>query len=177
MYYYSLNTNGEMMLKILLVLLFNITITFSATDIHVNNNDKDNDLVPDTIDECLNTPDGVFVNKHGCTHKIKKNIYFKHASYDIDTREKEKIDEISELAKEGFGYKILIEGHTDSISDAKYNLKLSKHRALKIKKLLIKSKIDKKRIYIKWYGETMPISSNISEKNRALNRRVKITFY
>jgi OOP family OmpA-OmpF porin len=138
--------------------------------------DNDNDLVPDNIDKCLNTREGVFVNKDGCTKEIKKVIYFQHGSYKIDNDKQIIIDEITELAKEGFGYKLIIEGHTDSTSDAKFNLKLSKQRAITVQNIMLNSKIDNKRINIKWYGETMPISSNITEKNRAKNRRVTVLF-
>ncbi|RLA82700.1 MAG: hypothetical protein DRG78_06410 [Epsilonproteobacteria bacterium] len=154
--------------KFLLIVLFSFTFVFGI--------DKDNDLIPDDIDKCLETPDGVFVTSNGCTQQLKRIIHFKHASYTIEQSEQQILEEIIELSIEGFGYKILIQGHTDSVSDAKYNLELSKKRAITIKNIILNSKIDKNRIKIEWYGEIMPISSNITEKSRAKNRRVEITF-
>jgi len=138
--------------------------------------DNDNDLVPNNIDKCLNTPDGVFVNKDGCTHEITKIIYFKHASYNIEESQNNSTNEILELIKEGFGYKIILEGHTDSIADQKTNMTLSYNRVNNLKELMLKNNISQKRLTVKWYGETQPISSNITEVDRSKNRRVVVKF-
>ena len=154
----------------LILLLLPISIIFAQTL------DTDNDLVPNKLDKCLNTPEGVFVNKYGCTKEIKKIVYFGRGLYNINDKEQDVIDDIILLAKEGFGYNILIEGHTDSTADAQYNMKLSERRSNTIEKILLVSGVNKKRIDSKWYGETMPIASNITEISRAKNRRVTITF-
>ena len=156
--------------KLLLILL----LSFST--VIAQNIDTDNDLVPNKLDKCLNTPDGVFVNKDGCLQEISRKIYFSHGSYNINKEERQKINRIILLAKEGFGYKILIEGHTDSVADAQFNMRLSEKRAISIKNILLTSNVNKQRISTKWYGETMPISSNITEASRSKNRRVTITF-
>ncbi|MEA2017847.1 MAG: OmpA family protein [Campylobacterota bacterium] len=154
--------------KFLLVLICSFTFVFGV--------DIDNDLVSDEIDKCLDTPDGVFVNKDGCKQQIKKIVYFNHGLYNINKKEQKNVNNIILLAKEAFGYQLVIEGHTDSIADAQFNMQLSKQRAIAIENILLTVDIDKKRIVTKWYGETMPIASNITEYTRAKNRRVTITF-
>jgi OOP family OmpA-OmpF porin len=160
------------MMKKLLLILLNITFLFASNIA----NDTDNDLVPNNIDKCPTTPNGVFVDRVGCKQKIIETIYFDQGKYNIKQTELDKIHDITELAIEGFGYNILIEGYTDSTASAKFNLYLSKQRAIAIENILLISNISKKRIITKWYGETMPIASNITKVGRAKNRRVQITF-
>lgn len=159
------------MSRLFLTYMFSLTIFFAQ----LIGADIDNDLIDDKIDKCLNTPDGVCVNASGCTQAIKKTIYFNQGSYKLTNEAINKIREISELSTECFGYKIYLEGHTDSIWEAKSNLLLSKNRVITIKKLLNLYNIDNKKLNISWYGETKPIASNITKEGRAKNRRVLIT--
>jgi len=161
------------MIKSFIVFLFSFSLLFSAQN---NLIDTDGDLIPNVEDKCPNTPDGVFINRKGCTQKLVKTINFEHASSIVPFDNKDKVLDMLEIAKEGFGYKILIEGHTDSTADAYTNIVLSKKRVYTIYNRIINSGIDKKRIEMKWYGETMPIATNIAEDGRKLNRRVTITF-
>lgn len=137
-------------------------------------NDLDNDLVPNNMDKCPNTPEGVFVTLDGCTKKIYRNIYFDHGTAQISDKFYTVILETAALIHELPGYKIYIEGHTDSIASAKTNMALSKRRVLSVQKILTENKVDKNKINISWYGETMPVSSNITAIGRSENRRVNI---
>lgn len=75
---------------------------------------------------------------------------------------------------------IIVEGHTDDIAPSKQsgyksNWELSSARALSVAQIFIKnSNINAKRISIAGYGEYKPIVQNISEQNRAINRRVSV---
>jgi outer membrane protein OmpA-like peptidoglycan-associated protein len=69
---------------------------------------------------------------------------------------------------------ILLEGHTDNQGNAEINMKLSEDRVNEIKKFLMSKGIKSKRIKIKGFGETNPISSNETEETRKLNRRVEM---
>lgn len=137
-------------------------------------NDLDNDLVPNNVDKCPNTPEGVFVTRNGCTMQIHKNIYFDHSSSYISDKFKVLIEETAELIHETPGYKIFISGHTDSVASAKVNMKLSKIRATKVQNLLLQNNVKINQITVSWYGETMPVSSNITDIGRSENRRVNI---
>ena len=138
--------------------------------------DIDNDLVPDEIDQCLDTPAGVFVNKIGCTQEIVRVVSFEHNSFLIDLQNTQQLQEHIELSKEAFGYRIIIKGHTDSSGDYQSNIALSKKRAYMVLKQFESFGIDKERISIKWYGETIPIATNVTPQGRAMNRRVEIVF-
>lgn len=69
---------------------------------------------------------------------------------------------------------VLIEGHTDSIGNDRYNQELSERRANAVRVALIDSGISSNRIDSRGYGETYPVASNDSADSRQLNRRVEI---
>jgi OOP family OmpA-OmpF porin len=69
---------------------------------------------------------------------------------------------------------IRIEGHTDDIGSAKYNIDLSGKRAHAIKDYLVGKGIEPSRITTKGFGYSQPIADNDTPKGRALNRRAEI---
>jgi len=69
---------------------------------------------------------------------------------------------------------VVIEGHTDSVGSAQYNMKLSQRRADSIRTYIIeKFKIEPDRLKAKGYGLTKPVASNKTAKGRQENRRVE----
>ncbi|MFL9481709.1 OmpA family protein [Chitinophagaceae bacterium LWZ2-11] len=72
---------------------------------------------------------------------------------------------------------ILIEGHTDSIGKADYNMKLSQRRAQSVSSYLESQGVSTSRVIEKWYGATQPKYPNDTEEHRALNRRVEVAVY
>lgn len=85
-------------------------------------------------------------------------------------------DEMKKLADriKANGYsKIIIEGHTDSIGDDDYNMKLGQRRASSIRDyLIVNHQMDANKIQAVSYGEHKPIASNGNYQGRQLNRRV-----
>ncbi len=74
--------------------------------------------------------------------------------------------------------RIVISGHTDSTGPDDYNMLLSRRRAESIRDYLVYvHKLDPKKIEVKPYGETMPISDNDNYQGRKKNRRVEFTIY
>ena len=72
---------------------------------------------------------------------------------------------------------IIIEGHTDSRGEEKYNQKLSEQRAKSVADAL--SNLGVKNIRIKeiGYGENQPVADNSSDEGRQLNRRVEVAIF
>jgi len=68
---------------------------------------------------------------------------------------------------------LVIEGHTDSIGSAEYNLDLSKRRAISVGKALISMGLPVQKIKAYGFGFSKPIASNGNFQGRALNRRVE----
>ena len=69
--------------------------------------------------------------------------------------------------------RIRIEGHTDSQGTAPFNQTLSVQRAQAIRKYLVQKGIDPDNLVVAGYGSSKPVASNVTEKGRALNRRVE----
>lgn len=73
--------------------------------------------------------------------------------------------------------KISIEGHTDSVGDPQYNIKLSAKRAEMVLKELAFSDVDEQRMSANSKGEVAPIADNSSLEGRERNRRVEIIIH
>jgi outer membrane protein OmpA-like peptidoglycan-associated protein len=87
------------------------------------------------------------------------------------------LDKTVSLLKENPTFKILLEGHTDNQGDWSENLKLSNDRVETVKNYLISKGILSSRIQVKGWGGTKPVSSNLTEERRKLNRRVEFTLF
>ena len=74
--------------------------------------------------------------------------------------------------------KLKISGHTDSAGKEESNLKLSQSRADAIKQYLQDEfKIDSQRITAIGYGSSKPITQEITDEHKQLNRRVEFEIY
>ena len=72
------------------------------------------------------------------------------------------------------GTRVNVTGHTDYIGSEDYNYQLGLRRAESTRDYLVKKGIPPEMITISSKGETDPISSNITDSGRALNRRTEI---
>ncbi len=119
---------------------------------------------------------GKVLDKDGNIKMIRLNVKFDFDKYDLKDEYKDEIDEAVSFLNKHKMLNVLVEGHTDSIGTDEYNYVLSVLRAKKVADKLKFQGVNKKRIIVKGYGETMPIAENKSEEGRALNRRVDISF-
>lgn len=69
---------------------------------------------------------------------------------------------------------IQLEGHTDTRGDAKLNIKLSEQRVDAVRDYLIRRGVNKKRIRLKAYGGSQPLSTENTEEAHMKNRRVEV---
>ncbi|BDY11728.1 OmpA family protein [Hydrogenimonas cancrithermarum] len=135
--------------------------------------DSDNDGVPDYLDQCPNTPAGFNVDERGCTVGITLHIDFPTNSSKIPAEFMPNIEKLVDYMKKHSDSKVILEGHTDSVGSAAYNLQLSKRRAEAVKEALVAHGIDASRITVKAFGESKPVASNDTPQGRAQNRRVE----
>ncbi len=72
--------------------------------------------------------------------------------------------------------KFIIEGHTDTLGPAEYNMILSRRRAESVVGWLVNSlQLDARKLEVKAYGESRPLKNPDGDENeQALNRRVEI---
>jgi len=144
--------------------------------------DRDGDGINDDVDQC---PDVPGLAPTGCPKRrlvemtedkivIKKQIKFETNRATIKGRISfEILDQVGGVMKSNPTIKVVIEGHTDSVGPADYNLRLSDSRANSVRDALIERGVDSGRMEAIGYGESKPISSNRSRRGRAANRRVE----
>lgn len=70
--------------------------------------------------------------------------------------------------------KYVIEGHSDTVGNADFNLQLSQKRADAVKAYLVDQGANAAQLTTQAYGQTKPIAPNTTEAGRKLNRRIEI---
>ena len=135
--------------------------------------DGDGDGICDKDDQCPNTPKGAKVDYRGCW--VIGDVFFDFDKSNIKPRFYAELAAVVKVLKMNPSLKIRIEGNTDNIGTAKYNMKLSDRRAKSVMEYLLKAGIDKNRLSTIGYGFSRPIATNITPEGRALNRRVELT--
>jgi OOP family OmpA-OmpF porin len=103
---------------------------------------------------------------------LTSSIQFEFASDFLDESSHSVLNKISDYMKQNASISLLIEGHTDNVGPAQYNLSLSKRRAQAVEDYLIKQGVKKSRFETKGYGMQQPRATNDTSEGRALNRRV-----
>jgi outer membrane protein OmpA-like peptidoglycan-associated protein len=83
------------------------------------------------------------------------------------------LDRIVTLMNEKPTMQIEISGHTDSAGPDKYNMGLSERRAKSVVQYLNGKKIEKSRMNVVFFGESMPVDTNDTSDGRRRNRRVE----
>ena len=136
----------------------------------ISNVDSDGDGVPDDQDKCPNTPNGAQVDKDGCW--AYHGVFFDFDQYNIKPESKLLFDNAIKVLNINSGLTVEIQGHTDDVGTADYNLKLSERRAQAVKDYLVARGINPSRLTVKGFGMSNPSVPNDSEKGRAYNRRV-----
>lgn len=110
---------------------------------------------------------------------ILNNVFFEFDKANISPQSKPELDNIKKLMLDYEKLMIEISGHTDSIGDYKYNLKLSQRRASAVVNYLIKEGVDPSRLMAKGSGPLKPIAPNSmpdgsdNPEGRAMNRRTE----
>lgn len=144
--------------------------------------DNDNDTFLDNDDKC---PIEFGVAPDGCPKKyvnvvvtktkieIKQTIFFEFNKATIKSVSFSLLDEVAQALSDNPTIKVEIQGHTDSVGNDKFNLKLSQKRAESVKAYLVKRGIDAGRMDPKGYGENVPIADNRTADGRSQNRRVE----
>lgn len=101
-------------------------------------------------------------------------VYFAVDKDDLSKESEANLDKNVKILKENPDLKVRLTGHTDSDASDEYNLDLSRRRVERVKQYLINKGISADRIKTAAYGEKEPVTSNLSETDKAKNRRVEI---
>lgn len=118
----------------------------------------------------------VVIDKRGVVVIYLTDDLFVKGTTEINSNMKNSLNSLAEIIKTKFSNKkIIIEGHTDSVGDAKENKEKSSKYAWAIYSYFVKELgLDRDLLEVKGYGEERPIASNKSKYGRAQNRRIEI---
>ncbi|MCC6216206.1 MAG: OmpA family protein [Polyangiaceae bacterium] len=106
--------------------------------------------------------------------KLKKPVHFEHDSAKILPDSMGLVEEIADVLTQKGTLRVEIQGHTDDTGTPGYNTRLSQERADAVRDALVRLGIDPTRLEAKGYGKDKPLVPNVSDANRARNRRVQI---
>jgi outer membrane protein OmpA-like peptidoglycan-associated protein len=158
--------------------------------------DNDSDRIADVVDSCPLKPEvyNGLEDGDGCpddlprvveTDNVKitegkvvilQKIHFGMDKAAIKSISWEILDEVGEVLVSNPQLKrVRIEGHTDSVGGADYNLSLSTNRANAVRVYLVGRGVATERLEARGYGETVPVVANDGRHNKAINRRVEFT--
>ncbi|MBS0241680.1 MAG: OmpA family protein [Proteobacteria bacterium] len=101
-------------------------------------------------------------------------ILFETGSASLRPETKSLIVDIAATLKNNPSWRLLINGHTDSIGGESYNMKLSSERAAAVKNELVAGGIAVDRLQSQGLGEAKPVADNGTLEGRARNRRVEL---
>ena len=145
--------------------------------------DSDRDGVPDRFDCCPNSPAGAIVDANGCERLpamdvplILDGVTFETDKSVLRPESRTILARIAEVLAARPDIEIEISGHTDSISSADYNQRLSAARAASVRAYLIARGVDATRITSIGAGEARPIDDNGTVAGRSRNRRVELVW-
>jgi len=105
---------------------------------------------------------------------VAENILFATGKATLRAESYQELDRLVKLLKENPSVRIEVAGHTDNTGSASLNKRLSKERALSVKRYIENKGIDPARIEYEGYGPDRPIAPNNTSEGRAKNRRVEI---
>ncbi len=105
---------------------------------------------------------------------MSQNLLFAKGSDKLDIKGEAAIRKVAEALKTEKDFDIVVEGHTDSDGNPKFNWALSTRRALAVVNVLENSGVLSQKIIASGRGQYRPIEPNDSEINKARNRRTEI---
>lgn len=105
---------------------------------------------------------------------ILRNIYFDFGKATFKQESYSELNKLENMMRQNDRIRVEIAGHTDNVSSAAFNKRLSLLRANAVKDFLTSKGVDTRRVTTVGYGEERPLASNDDEKEgREINRRVE----
>lgn len=113
------------------------------------------------------TPDGWVLT-------LPETVLFDYNKADLLPGSSAQLAKVAKLLAYYDKAKIGVQGYTDNVGGADYNIDLSTRRAQAVASALTADGVASGRMTVKGYGETHPVASNGTDEGRAKNRRVEI---
>jgi OOP family OmpA-OmpF porin len=139
--------------------------------------DDDGDGVADNIDRCPNSLSGAAVDATGCIREAQAvelaGVNFEFGSARLTESAQRILDRAFLSLRDQPDIYVEIAGHTDSVGSDVANLALSNARAEAVRVFLLSRGIAPERMTFRGYGESQPLTSEVTDEERARNRRVE----
>lgn len=144
--------------------------------------DRDDDKVPDTVDRC---PDVKGVSDAwGCPPyekiivqkdklELKEKLYFAWDAATLEPASFAVLDEVVQALQDNRGFRVQVEGHTDSTGGDGHNQTLSEQRAAAVLDYLVAHGVAPDRLVSKGFASSVPTDTNSTVEGRENNRRVE----
>ncbi len=139
--------------------------------------DDDADGVSNRLDVCADSKPRSRVAADGCDVGqaiALPDVQFVSGSAQLLPAAKTALDAVAEKLSKLPVFRAEVAGHTDSVGDAAFNLRLSKARAQTVRDYLIGRGVATEQLSAKGYGETQAIADNKTRAGRTKNRRVEL---
>ena len=106
---------------------------------------------------------------------IKQQVQFVAGSAEIAPQSNALLSEVTDLLLRNRSIaRVEVQGHTDNSGTEATNRELSERRAQAVREWLVKAGVEDERLSATGYGSTRPLAPNITQQNRARNRRVEL---
>lgn len=102
------------------------------------------------------------------------DVLFDQGEYSLRTDAREKLAKISGIILAHPGLHLEVDGYSDSIGNAVYNLKLSEERAATVQAYFVRQGVSQDSVSVRGFGKTDPVASNDTASGRQMNRRVEL---
>lgn len=140
--------------------------------------DSDGDNIADDKDQCPGTLPGLVTNNRGCVigQQVVRldNVFFEYNSAVLTSASVALLDNAALFLRQQPDMQVEIAGHTDSRGSDAYNQTLSQRRAESVVAALVARQVSAARLTARGYGESQPMSDNVTDEGRARNRRVEL---
>lgn len=104
-------------------------------------------------------------------------VTFGFDKWELDERARSKLLGVVKQLKEKSSLVVDLEGHTDAVGPAPYNLELGRRRAEAVRRFLVEHGLDLHRIHSIAFGEAHPVADNSTAAGRAENRRSAVKIF
>jgi len=102
------------------------------------------------------------------------DVLFETGRAELKPGAQRNLDKLAAALNEHSTTSVAIEGHTDSVGEADFNIELSRMRALSVEQFLTNRGVESSRFTVRGLGEEYPVASNDDNAGRQQNRRVEI---
>ena len=144
--------------------------------------DRDADTIPDNIDNCPEVPGTM--EYFGCPAykkvvvqrdmlQLRDKLYFALDEAVLEPESLPILDEVAQVLTDNPGFRVQVEGHTDTTGGEGHNQTLSERRAEVVVRYLVDKGVAADRLKSKGFSSSQPLDTNTTTAGRDNNRRVE----